>query len=443
MIHVTLVPPWSVAYDSLDPNSEVSSTTCFGSIHTTSIKPDRKMSSMSNASSSTLILNNVDIISDGVRLTNQAITIASGMITRISHSIGEPYPVDAKILDMKGRTVLPGLIDLQIYGSGGLLFGGTPDLAAIKQLECDLIQQGVTGFLATIATNTAEVVQAGFDAAEEYKVSTEQVGNFWGLHLEGPYLHPARRGAHPEHLLRQATMEEVADVVSCAQGNIKMMTIAPERVDKEIMQYLDRAGIVLSAGHSNATYAEGKQFIHQPIRTVTHLFNAMPGLHHRDLGYILAVLEEKPFASIVADGIHVAFPMVKLAKRELGHKLFLITDAVTNTERGVYPHKLQNNDRYVMPDGTLSGSALTLLKAVRNCVDYCDISTPEAVNMASLYPAQVLQVEDRKGRVAEGCDADLCVVDADLTVVMTIIGGQCVYERVTDVGQRIDDEGDL
>lgn len=375
-----------------------------------------------------LILKNAQIVSAGVHLIDHAIWICNGVVTKISHMDDESYSEDTQILDLKGSIIMPGLIDLQIYGSGGFLFGGNPEVAAIRQMEHDLIRQGVTGFLATIATNTAEVEQAGFDAAEEFKSSTTAVGNFWGLHLEGPYLSPIRRGAHPEHLIKQATMEEVTNLVCKAQGNIKMMTIAPERMGSGIMHYMNQQGIVLSAGHSNATYDEGKQFIHKPIRTVTHLYNAMPGLHHRDLGYILAVFEEKPFASIVVDGIHVAYPMVKLAKRELGEKLFLITDAVTNTEHGVYPHILQNNDRYVMPDGTLSGSALTLLKAVRNCVDYCDISLAEAVNMASLYPAQVLKVDDRKGKVAVGYDADLCVVDAQLNPVMTLLGGKCVYK---------------
>jgi N-acetylglucosamine-6-phosphate deacetylase len=209
-----------------------------------------------------------------------------------------------------------------------------------------------------------------------------------------------------------------------------MMTVAPERIEKEVLDCIESYGIVLSAGHSNATYDEGKRFLQPPtsIRTVTHLFNAMPALHHRDLGFTFAVLEDRPFASIVADGIHVAYPMIRLAKQHLQEKLFLITDAVTDTTEGIYPHILHNGDRYVMPDGTLSGSALTLMKAMQNVVNHCDIPLEEAVNMASLYPAQVLRVDERKGKLEVGFDADICIMSHDFRAVCTFIGGRLVHD---------------
>ena len=375
-------------------------------------------------SSTLLVFTNFELISAGLRLHGQALHVREGVIVDVVSDTA-PHPIGSNVVDLGGNLMLPGLIDLQIYGSGDSLFGGHPSVTGLQEMEENLSREGVTGFLATIATNTSDVVETGIQSAQAFQQNS--IGNCWGLHLEGPFLSPARRGAHPAELIVTPTLDEVKDLICKAQGCIRMMTIAPERVDSAILHYLESEGVVLSAGHSNATYEEGKQFIHNPIRTVTHLYNAMPGLHHRDLSFMLAVFEEKPFASIVADGIHVAYPMIKLAKRELREKLFLITDAVTHSSSGIYPHILQNNDRYVMPDGTLSGSALTMLKAVQNCVNNCDISLEEAVNMATLYPAQVLRVSEKKGSIKVGCDADLCIINADFEVLYTFIRGKCAY----------------
>jgi len=151
------------------------------------------------------------------------------------------------------------------------------------------------------------------------------------------------------------------------------------------------------------------------------LYNDMPLMHHREPGYIPAIFEEKPYTSIVADGIHVDFAMVRLAKRELGDKLFLITDAVTPTNHGNYQHQF-TGDRYVVPEGTLSGSCLTMLQAVANCVNYAGIGLAEAINMASLYPAQLASMP-KKGKIAAGFDADLIIFNDSFEVQATIFKG--------------------
>ena len=212
-----------------------------------------------------------------------------------------------------------------------------------------------------------------------------------------------------------------------AGGVIKMITIAPELQDQEVIDYLHNQGIIISSGHSNATYQEGKSFLNKPVQAVTHLYNAMPQMHHREPGYIPAIFEEKPYASIVADGIHVDFAMVRLAKRELGDKLFLITDAVAAASEGTYHHQFKG-DRYVMPDGTLSGSVLTMLKAVENCVKHVGIGLAEAINMASLYPARLAKM-DQKGRIAPGFDADMIIFNADFEVQGTVFKGNYLTNR--------------
>ena len=360
-------------------------------------------------------LHNMRLISGGTITTGKAVLIEDEKITAVIDE--NTIPQDAKSINLNGAYLAPGLIDLQIYGSGSKLFGGKPETDALSELEDILLTQGTTGFFATIATNSNAIVEQGIEVAKSYPGK----GNFWGLHLEGPYINPKRRGAHPEEFIKKATLSEVKSWVEMGEGIVKMITLAPELQDSEVLDYLNNQGIVLSSGHSNATYTEGKAFLNKPIQAVTHLYNAMPPMHHREPGYIPAIFEEKPYTSIVADGVHVDFVMIGLAKRELGDKLFLITDAVTAANEGVYQHQFKS-DRYVMPDGTLSGSSLTLLKAIENCVKHVGIELAEAVNMASLYPAQLIG-EAGKGKIENGFDADIVVFDNNYQVQATLFKG--------------------
>lgn len=362
-------------------------------------------------------LHNLKLISGGQITEGKAVLISGSQIIDVIADTA--IPQDAVKKDLQGHYLAPGFIDLQIYGSGGQLFAGKPTVEALAQLENDLLSQGTIGVFATIGTNTNDIVEAGIDAAKIYR--TQSKGAFWGLHLEGPYLNPAKKGAHPEKFIKKATLAEVKGWLERADGVIKMITIAPELQDQEVIDYLFNQGIIISSGHSNATYAEGKSFLNKPVQAVTHLFNAMPQMHHREPGYIPAIFEERPYTSVVADGIHVDFAMIRLAKRELGDKLFLITDAVTSTKEGAYQHELRG-DRYTMPDGTLSGSTLTMLKAVENCVKKVGIDLAEAVNMASLYPAQLAK-QTKKGKIEKNFDADLIVFDAEFEVKDTILKG--------------------
>ncbi|QHS54615.1 N-acetylglucosamine-6-phosphate deacetylase [Mucilaginibacter sp. 14171R-50] len=362
-------------------------------------------------------LHNLTLISDGSIAAGKAVLIEGSQIKAIVDETAIPAGVEKR--NLNGAYLAPGFIDLQIYGSGSKLFAGKPEAAALKRMEDDLLDQGTTGFFATIGTNTNDIVEKGIAAAKEYRKIAR--GNFWGVHLEGPYLNAAKRGAHPAGLIKKATLAEVKGWIEQAEGVITMMTIAPELQDQDVIDYLHAQGVIISSGHSNATYEQGKGFLNKPIPAVTHLFNAMPQMHHREPGYIPAIFEEKPYTSIVADGNHVDWPMIRLAKRELGNKLFLITDAVTAATEGTYQHRLEG-DKYVMPDGTLSGSSLTMLKAVQNCVEKVGIELAEAINMASLYPAQ-LASKKTKGKIEAGFDADLIVFNEQYQTLATIING--------------------
>lgn len=361
---------------------------------------------------------NASIFTGEERLENKALLISDGKI----HSIVEPeqIPVGFKITDLKGFMIAPGLIDLQIYGSGGKLFGALPDEEGLEQMENDLISQGTTGFFATAATNSDEVVLKAIDAAKAYR--KRATGNFLGLHLEGPYLNAKRKGAHPENYIKKGTLSEIKNWVERAEGELKMMTIAPELQDQELIDFLHSNNIIISAGHSDATYEEALYFLNNPVQAATHLYNAMPPIHHRVAGLVPAIFKVKPYTSIVADGVHVSFPMIELAKRELGDRLFLITDAVTESNEGVYQHEFKG-DRYSMPDGTLSGSCLTMLKAVENCVLKVGISLEEALRMASTYPARLIGDKNR-GVIKPGGRADIIVFNKDFKHHSTYFSGK-------------------
>ncbi|GAB3918222.1 N-acetylglucosamine-6-phosphate deacetylase [Mucilaginibacter boryungensis] len=363
-------------------------------------------------------LYNAQIISNGEILSGKTVLVENGKIKAVTNA--DAIPADANKINLNSAYLAPGFIDLQIYGTGAYFFGGQPSAANLKGMEEGLLAQGCTGFMATIATNTNDIVEAGIAAAKEYRPQAK--GNFLGLHLEGPYLNPKRRGAHPAELIKKATLSEVKHWVDMAGGEIKIITLAPELQDAEVLAYLDGQGIVLSSGHSDATYTEAKSFIHKPVSAITHLYNAMPPMHHREPGIIPAIFEDRPYTSVVADGIHVNFTMIKLAKRELGDKLFLITDAVAEASEGTYQHHF-TGDRFVMPDGTLSGSCLTMLKAVQNIIQKANISLPEAVNMATLYPAQLAKLAD-KGKIEVGFVADLTIFNSDFDLQGVMLGGE-------------------
>lgn len=342
---------------------------------------------------------------------NQSITIDNDKIISID---------SADRIGKSDDLIIPGFIDLQIYGAGGKLFSAGPSVEALTHIEESLLRTGTTGFLACIATNTPEVFNSCIAVAKEHRKTAK---NCLGLHLEGPFLNPKRRGAHVEQFIRKASLDEIKELLDFGDGVIKMMTIAAELQDDDVIQYLLDHDVVLSLGHSNATFEEATAAYDKGIQTTTHLFNAMSPLHHREPGLPTAIFNHKSaMASIIADGHHVDFEIVKLSYQLLKERLFLITDAVTACSTGPYQHQLVG-DKFVMPDGTLSGSSLTMLQAVRNCVTYCDIPLTDALKMSSILPAKLIGEENRIGKIEKGCQADLLVLDAELNLKKVIHKG--------------------
>jgi N-acetylglucosamine-6-phosphate deacetylase len=359
-------------------------------------------------------------------LTNGTIFTGSGKFTRKALLFDDDgikgvvdaadIPGDAAVVDCLGANIAPGLVDLQIYGAGGVLFSDKPSAEALQTIANAIVETGTTSFLLTLATNAVPVYR---DAIHMVRYNPHPA--LLGLHLEGPYISAEKKGAHLEEFIKMPTEDEAKAMSEEAEGVLKMMTLAPEVTDESIIRLLVGRGITVSAGHSMATYEEGVKGFEAGITTVTHLFNAMSPLHHRATGLPGATLASTVYASIIADGIHVDYSVVNFSKKAMGERLFLITDAVAEST-GVYPH-VQETDRYTLPDGTLSGSNLTLLQAVKNCVQHAGILLEEALRMASTYPANLLHANEI-GRLEPGAKANILLFDEDFNVQQVYLEGK-------------------
>lgn len=352
------------------------------------------------------------------KITGKELVIEDDKIKAIT--VNEQIPSNSQIVDCKNGIISPGLIDVQIYGAGGYLFSNAPSPIALKSMTEGLLSVGTTGFYVTLATNSMQVFHEAIKVVKENPHPA-----VLGLHFEGPYLNPVKRGAHIPQYIKRAERKEVEELLKAADGVLKIMTLAPEMVDKEIIKVLLDNGVVISAGHSNATFEEAVKGYENGITTTTHLFNAMSPMHHRDTGLPGAVYVSKnAYASIIADGIHVDFNALKISKKMMGDRLFLITDAVEEVKEGAYVH-VKKEDRFTLPDGTLSGSNLTLLKAVQNCVERAEIPLDEALRMASTYPSKVMNLSDR-GKIEEGLKANLTIFSEDFRPTYTVLNGDVV-----------------
>ena len=321
----------------------------------------------------------------------------------------DPAPAGTEQHHCQGQMLVPAFLDLQVYGGGGRLFAQYPEPESLALLAADNRKGGTAQCLVAIPTLPMESINACLDALNDYM---DQGGDgVLGLHLEGPFIHPEKRGAHLLEAIRIPTPDDVKRLLDRARGRLKMITVAPERCSDEVLQLLNDAGVVISAGHSNATYAEAQQFASRGVQTVTHLFNAMSALQHRAPGLPMATFESPTLrASIIPDGIHVHYSMVRMARQLMGERLFYITDAVTPTQEGIYQHT-HRGDHYALPNGTLSGSSLSMLQAVVNGMEHAGITPEDSLRMASLYPAQLMGIDHAYGSIAVGKRAALVQLD--------------------------------
>jgi N-acetylglucosamine-6-phosphate deacetylase len=342
-------------------------------------------------------------------LNDHAIICVDGMIEAIVPQ--SQINSSASREDYREYYFVPPFIDAQVYGAGKRLFAAHPDTETLGLMNDIFRRQGTVLFVPTVATNTMELFKKCIDAIREYwKKGGKGVH---GLHLEGPWIHPSKRGAHVEKWIHPPTVDEVRDILDYGEGVITMITIAPEVCGDDVIRLIHSRGVVISAGHSNANFNQAVDSFQKGISTVTHLYNAMSPLHHREPGLVGASFQHREvMSSIIPDGHHVDFAAVAIAKKLMNERLFAITDAVTETTTGPYQHYL-TGDKYEC-DGILSGSALSMHQAFINLVNKVGIDQLEALRMCSLYPARALKCDTQYGKIAPGRQGQFLVLDQQL-----------------------------
>lgn len=340
---------------------------------------------------------------------------------------------DAQFIDANGCVIMPGMIDLQLNGCGGVLFNDEQSQAVLEIMNQTNVQYGCTGFVATLITSDDEKIKRALQCVD--KAINQGIGVL-GLHLEGPMISVEKKGIHQSKFIRQLS-KEMLDEIFHYKKNIKMMTIAPEAIDAEVLQNLKEEGLSLSIGHSNATYAEceekGTYFTH-----ATHLWNAMRPLEGREPGVVGYVLEQKQmFTGIIADGVHVHPKNIRLASELLPETLYVTTDAVTPAgKKDIHTFTIEGNLIYVKgnicqnKDGKFGGANTTMIESVQYLVETVQLSYEQAFQMATSIPARAIYEENKRGYLTKGLIADIVVVDIEnWDVSCTLQGGNIVYRR--------------
>ena len=361
------------------------------------------------------------------------ILVTEGAISKIGRfEVGNRR---CQVFDAGDRLIIPGLIDIHVHGAGG---GDTShgSIEALQKVSTTLARKGITSFLATTITRP-EIENRHLRIAGELVGQDLGGANLIGLHLEGPFISSQRRGGIPLTGIEQPSRDTLDFLIEITQGTVRMMTIAPE-VDgaSDIIPDLVKQGIVASLGHSDADYNETQQGIAAGISHVTHLFNAMRPIHHREPGPVPAILEAPNVTvQLISDGIHLHEKMVRYIYEQFGGgRCVCISDGMLSMglPDGIYSYYGQEfiteggAARY--SDGTLIGTTCSLYELMHRFMGFVGCSLPEALDTVTKNPARVLNIDNRKGTIEVGRDADLVVLDDDYTVWATIVNGRIVYK---------------
>lgn len=345
---------------------------------------------------------------------------------------------EAEVTELpEGAVVLPGFIDQHIHGAGGYdAMDGTKE--ALSAIAETIAAEGTVGFLATTMTQSRENIMQAMSAVKEYRGAEQGGARLLGIHLEGPFIAEAHKGAQPKEYVASPDAR-VFDEYNEASGNsIKIVTLAPEiEGAAELISHLAENGIVASIGHTGAKCADIEKALTCGAQGVTHTYNAQSALHHREIGTVgSAMLFDELSCEIIADTIHVSVPAIKLmAKCKPHDKLVLITDAMRakgladgESELGGQKVFVKNGEAR-LADGTLAGSVLRMNRAVENMVKKVGLTLTDACDLASANPARVLGIYEETGSIREGKRADFTVLDGDFNVLYTICGGKIIYQK--------------
>ena len=346
-------------------------------------------------------------------------------------AVVDPEQVPADIgasYDLEGGTLIPGFIDLQVNGGGGVLFTAAPTVDSLRTIGAAHRQYGTTGFLPTLISTRFDVMREAVSAvAEAIAIGTPGV---LGLHLEGPFLSPERKGVHDAGKFCQLDQTGL-DILTSLQVGSTVVTLAPELTSPQMISRLVEEGVIVCGGHSGATYAQTRDALAQGLSGFTHLYNAMTPLQSREPGMVGAALEDDDsWFGIIADGHHIhpaAFSVAVAAKKRGG--ALLVTDAMPTVGSPDTSFILDGNTivasegRVTNAEGTLAGSDLTMLSAVNNAAEFARLDWFEAVRMASLYPARALGLERELGAIRPGFRASLLALDSAHRIRASWING--------------------
>ena len=380
-----------------------------------------------NATRPATALCNARVLTPDGFVEGLAVLMQDGLIVDLIAD--EALPADTVRQDLQGAALLPGFIDAQVNGGGGALFNNDTSVDAIRTIAQAHRRFGTTGLLPTLISDDAEVMARAVAAT---RAAIEAgVPGVLGIHLEGPYIAPERKGTHNAAKFRVPDDSEIAMATSLDNG-VTLLTLAPEQVPADTIRAMVARGAIVVAGHTAATYEQIRAGIAAGVSGFTHLYNAMSPLQGREPGAVGAALEDDGcWCGVIVDGVHVhpASLRVALAAKPRG-KVFLVTDAMPmvgsdDPSFDLYGETITAVDGVVRNGaGALAGSALDMATAVRNSVRLVGLPLEEAARMASTYPAEFLGLGNTHGRIAPGWRADLVALDADLQVVGTWIGGE-------------------
>ncbi len=357
----------------------------------------------------------------------------------VIRAVGQDLPTAQAddIVDLGGLTLAPGFIDVHVHGGGGFsLITTSPE--QIREYARWVVSRGVTSFLATVCADSIEAGLECVRAAAAVVGPVDGGATLLGVNLEGPFVSPDRRGALPPAWLAAPDLQMLGRFLAAGVGAIRLMTVAPELpgADAAIRALLD-AGVRVAVGHTDAKYDQALAAFEAGASHVTHAFNAMRPLHHREPGPIGAALDSPGVTvEVIADGVHLHPAVVGLLVRAFGtERVCLVTDAVLPAGLGSGTFDIGGESATLhggsirLPDGTIAGSAATMDVVVRNLVEWGTASLGGAIAMASATPALALGLGGRKGAIAPGYDADLVALDAGLKVDATWVAGQLVYRQ--------------
>ncbi|MCG9683499.1 N-acetylglucosamine-6-phosphate deacetylase [Vibrio sp. Isolate23] len=374
-------------------------------------------------------LTNCKIFTGNDVLVDHAVVIKDQLIDSLCPVADLPH--DIEVQDLNGANLSPGFIDLQLNGCGGVMLNDEITAETMQIMHEANLKSGCTSFLPTLITSSDEDMRQAVSAARDYHAHYQNQS--LGLHLEGPYLNVMKKGIHSVDHIRPSE-DSMIDFMCENAGVIAKVTLAPEHNDPAHIKRLKAAGIIVSIGHTNATYSEARQGFDAGITFATHLFNAMTPMVGREPGVVGAIYDTSDvYAGVIADGFHVDYANIRIAHKIKGEKLVLVTDATApagaDMDYFIFVGKkvYYRDGKCVDENGTLGGSALTMIEAVQNTVEHVGIALDEALRMATLYPAKAIGVDEQLGRIKQGMVANLTVFDRDFKVQATVVNGQ--YEQ--------------